>query len=78
MKDQQRSLQSRSVKAIQVVSDDDKMVEDIKQGYYEILFISPECLLTREDWRDMLQSPIYEEQLVGVTVDEAVREEVVS
>ena len=48
-----------------------KIIEDIKQGYYEIVFISPERLLTSEDWRDMLQSPIYKEQLVGVIVDEA-------
>ena len=72
MKDQERSLQSRGVKAIQVGSDNtDKIVEDIKQGYYEILFISPERLLTSEDWRDILQSPVYKEQLVGVIVDEA-------
>ena len=65
MKDQERSLQSRGVMAIQVGSDNtDKIVEDIKQGYYEILFISPERLLTSEDWRDMLQSPVYKEQLV--------------
>ena len=71
MKDQQRSLQSLGVKAIQGTSDDDTIIEDIKQGYYEIVFISPERLLTSEDWRDMLQSPIYKEQLVGVIVDEA-------
>ena len=64
-------MQSSTV-AIQVGSDDtDKTVKDIKKGYYEILLISPESLLTSKDWRDMLQSPVYKEQVVGVVVDEA-------
>ena len=48
-----------------------KTIKDIKKGYYEILLISPESLLTSKDWRDILQSPVYKEQLVGVVVDEA-------
>ena len=75
-------MQSSTV-AIQVGSDDtDKtgkdikkgyyeILKDIKKGYYEILLISPESLLTSKDWRDILQSPVYKEQLVGVVVDEA-------
>ena len=71
MKDQEESLRSRGVKVLKVGCADDHVMEQIKRGYYEILFISPERLLTCSDWRDMLQSPVYKEQLVGVIVDEA-------
>ena len=32
---------------------------------------SPELLLTDKTWRDMLQSPVYKEHLIGFIVDEA-------
>ena len=70
MKDQEHSLQERCVKAIKVGVDDQRM-EDVKKGCYELLFVSPELLLTSSEWRDMLQSTVYKEQLVGVVVDEA-------
>ena len=40
-------------------------------GKYEVVFISPELLLTEETWRDMLQSPIYKQHLVEFIIDEA-------
>ena len=40
-------------------------------GKYQVVFISPELLLTEETWRDMLQSPIYKQHLVGFIIDEA-------
>ena len=70
MKDQEHSLRERGVKAIKVGADDARM-EDVKKGCYELLLVSPELLLTSSEWRDMLQSTVYKEQLVGVVVDEA-------
>lgn len=70
MKYQEHSLRERSVKAIKVGVDDARM-EEIKKGCYELLFVSPELLLNSSEWRDMLQSPVYKKQLVGVVVDEA-------
>ena len=77
MKDQEHSLRERGVKAIRV-GDDDARMEDVKKGYYELLFVSPELLLTSSEWRDMLQSTVYKEQLVGIVVDEAHCEKMVS
>ena len=71
LKDQVQSLTARSVKAIYVGDADDSTVEKITQGEYEILFFSPENLLTNVDWRDVLQSPIFQERLVAFVVDEA-------
>ena len=54
--------------AIQVGSDDtDKTIKDIIKGYYEILLISPESLLTIAKTGGIFCShPVYKEQLVGV------------
>ncbi len=47
------------------------VIEEMKDGEFQILFFSPECLLTDLDWRDMLHSKVFQEQLVGFIVDEA-------
>ena len=36
-----------------------------------MVLFSPKLLLTDKTWRDMLQSPVYKEHLVGFIVDEA-------
>ena len=33
-------------------------------------FLSPEALLSNETWRDMVLSPVYQENLVAVVIDE--------
>ena len=38
---------------------------------YQLIFISPESLLSTNLWHDVLLSPVYQENLVGVIVDEA-------
>ena len=70
MKDQEHSLRERCVKAIKVSVDNDRM-EDVKKGCYDLLRASPELLLTSSEWRVLLQSTLYKEQLVGVVVDKA-------
>ena len=59
MKDQEHSLRERGVKAIEVGVDDARMedvikvgvddarMEDVKNGCYELLFVSPELLTSR-------------------------------
>ena len=39
--------------------------------YLELVYPSPEALLTNMTWRDMLQSPVYQQNLVALVVDEA-------
>ena len=44
---------------------------DICSGKYQLVYMSLEALLTNEHWRDMLLSPVYRDNLVGLVVDEA-------
>ena len=72
MKDQVRGLEMRKIKAVYVGDcEDDKAVADICEGKFQIVYISPESLLTDARWRDMLLSPVYRDNLVGLVVDEA-------
>ena len=63
MKDQVKTLQQRGA--------DEEAREQIHNGEFQLLFISPEAVLTNPEWRDMLQSPVYQENLVAFAVDEA-------
>ncbi|XP_035658335.1 probable ATP-dependent DNA helicase RecS [Branchiostoma floridae] len=44
--------------------------EEILQGNVELVFGSPESWLLNDKWRDMLASPVYRKNLVGIVVDE--------
>ena len=52
-------------------ADNDLSVDEICEGKYQLVFMSPESLLTDPKWRDMVQSPIYQEDLVALVVHEA-------
>ena len=39
-------------------------------GVYQLGFLSPEALLSNETWRDTVPSPVYQENLVAVVIDE--------
>lgn len=71
MKDQVRSMVERNITAIYAAEADDKAVEDIILGRYQLVFMSPEMLLRDENWRDMLVSTHYQENLMAFVVDEA-------
>ena len=73
MKDQVSSFMKKGLSAVYVgeqSSNDDKIAQ-IHGGQYQVVFFSPELLLTDETWRDMLQTSVYKENLVGFIVDEA-------
>ena len=40
-------------------------------GEAQLLYMSPETLLTDKEWRDILESPIVQDNLVALVVDEA-------
>ncbi len=73
MKDQVASLKKKGLSAVYVgeaMNSSDKMAQ-VAEGKYQVIYISPELLLTEDTWRDMLLSPLYKEHLVGLIVDEA-------
>lgn len=43
----------------------------VMSGDVQLLYMSPETLLTNKEWRDVLESPIVQDSLVGLIVDEA-------
>ena len=43
----------------------------IKNRDFQLLYVSPECILSNPQWRDMLLLPVYQENLVALVVDEA-------
>ena len=71
MKDQVQVLTEKGINAIYSGGAEEEETETIKCGEYQIIFFSPESLLCNLEWRDMLQSPIYQEKLVAFVVDEA-------
>ena len=71
MQEQVRILVQKGMKAVYVGGAHQSVVEDIKDGKFQVLFFSPECLLTELDWRDVLHSSVFREQLVAFVVDEA-------
>ncbi len=70
MQDQVDILHTKGVKAVYVGSALAPVIEEIKDRKFQVLFFSPECLLTELDWRDVLHSKVFQEQLAGYIVDE--------
>ena len=42
------------------------------RGQFQIILISPECLV-RKSWRVILRSELYQEHLVGIVVDDLIK-----
>ena len=43
----------------------------VKSGNIQLLYVSPECILSNPQWREMLLLPVYQENVVALAVDEA-------
>ena len=59
------------MRAIYVGDVDSETENEVCDGKYQLVYLSPEALLTNMTWRDMLQSPVYQQNLVALVVDEA-------
>ncbi len=64
------SIAYQCLTAVYVGSAHAPVIEEIQDGKFQVLFFSPECLLTELDWRDALHSKVFQEQLAGFIVDE--------
>jgi len=74
MEDQVASFRKKGVTAVSVRKEDmmkEETVDELREGQFQMLFFSPKDLLTDETWRDMIQSTVYKENVVGFMVDEA-------
>ena len=72
MTDQVRAMTERNIHAVYVGdAGDDATVEEICEGKFQLVLMSTESILTDLMLRNMLQSPVYQDNLVAVAVDEA-------
>ena len=73
MSDQVDSCTSKGLKAVCVCANDEskQCYQSVISGEYQIVYISPEYIIGRRMWRDMLLNEQYQKRLVGVIVDEA-------
>ncbi|KAM4539460.1 putative ATP-dependent DNA helicase RecS [Odontesthes bonariensis] len=68
MEDQVREAKKLGVRAGQLGVDDE---QQIIAGHFSLVFGSPEAWLLNSKWRRMLNTRIYQQNLVGIVVDEA-------
>ena len=71
MQDQVKKLSTLGFTAAFVGPEQELLVlKDIEQRIFTFVYISPESTLSTERWRNMLQSEIYQDNLIGIAVDE--------
>ena len=46
-------------------------MQGVKEGKYQLVYISPESLLSNPQWHNILLSPVYPHHLLWIVVDEA-------
>ena len=71
IEDQIAKYTKKGLKATFAGGEDKQVKCAIKNGEYQIVFISPESLFCTTEWRMMLCSTKYRSNLVGLIVDEA-------
>ena len=74
MEDQVAKASSRGINCVYLSQGDKhntELVEAVLGGKYQIVFLSPELLLTELRWREMLRTDVYQKNLVGLIIDEA-------
>ena len=72
MIDQVHKMNAEGLKAAYVAGHQpDKVKRAIQKGDCQLVYISPESMVSVEIWRDMIRSKVYTSNLVCLTVDEA-------
>ena len=66
------SYSAKGVRATQVTADTTKSLrKKVQEGEYQLVYITPELLITSNVWRKMLVEELYSERLMAFVVDEA-------
>ncbi len=73
MEDQVRKYTDRGVTAafIGKAQKDECVRTAVFNGEYQLVYMSPEAMLLNLRWREMFRSPVYQENVVCLAVDEA-------
>ena len=66
------SYSAKGLRAAKITGDSSKSVRrEVQEGEYQLLYITPELLITGGVWRKMLVGEVYSERLRAFIVDEA-------
>ena len=68
------SLSEKKVESVYITQgsrSEDPSIDKVHEGFYQLVFFSPEALLCNEAWRDMLKTPVYQDNVVALVIDEA-------
>lgn len=74
MVDQVKILQDKGISAVNisgVCAGDDEIKKAVLEGQFQVIFASPELLLSNVDWSYVFQSPSFCERLIAIVIDEA-------
>ena len=71
MKDQVENLKKLGISAISLSDVKDGEAKDVEEGYFAVVYGTPEAWLNNERRRKMLSSDIYAARLCAIAVDEA-------
>lgn len=72
MKDQVKCLKEKGINASSIGEKDDvDSLNKILRGEINIVFSSPEAVLANDRWREIVCSPVYQQNVIAVAVDEA-------
>ena len=71
MKDQVDSFKKKGIRSVYVSPTDEEAKLSVLSGEFQLVYISPETLITDRQWRKILESSFFSENLVGLVVDEA-------
>jgi len=66
------SYSAKGLRAAKVTGDSSKSLrKEVQEGQYQLVYITPELLITGSVWRKMLVGEVYIEQLRASIIDEA-------
>ena len=72
MQDQVKIFSEKGLKAGCVTKHSNTEVRRIvKEGGYQLVFFSPEAVVSTPKWRSVLQSKVYQDNVVALVIDEA-------
>ncbi|CAH1276718.1 Hypp9406 [Branchiostoma lanceolatum] len=71
IKDQVVEAQQFGVSAVSLCNASPSSERRILEGKFQLMFGNPETFVLDPKWRDMLQSTVFQNNLVGIVVDEA-------
>ena len=71
MEEQVGSIQSLGISAVYVSDTKSRDKQQIRNGMYQVIFMSPEALFCSTEWKQILSTDLYRLNLVAMIVDEA-------